>query len=139
VTVCGKAAAATLRPDGITIDVTAPDCPLGWAEVQVCTTGGCDSRTQGFRFLRTFVRGETNEDGTIDLSDAIGIIQDFFLGEPAKAPCRDALDTDDSGVLDLTDGIYLLTYLFLSGTPPKPPHPDAGFDPTPDDALPPCD
>ena len=84
-----------------------------------------------------FVRGDANGDGGVDLSDAVSIFGDLFLGQPAAASCRDALDTNDSGSVDISDGIFLLGSLFQGGPPPPEPHPNAGVDPTPD-GLPDC-
>jgi hypothetical protein len=47
-----------------------------------------------------------------------------------KPSCMDAADADDSGALDLTDAIYVLQFLFMGGTKPPAPGPDAcGPDP----------
>jgi hypothetical protein len=80
-----------------------------------------------------FVRGDTNGDGWIDLSDAIGILFHLYAGAPAGA-CPDALDVDDSGIIDGTDPARLLLYLYEEGTAPPAPFPALGPDPT-DDPL----
>jgi predicted outer membrane repeat protein len=84
-----------------------------------------------------FIRGDANDDGGVDLSDAIGILQyQFLAGEKPK--CMDAADADDTGAIDLSDPIFILNYLFLAGTHPPAPGPEAcGVDPTADD-LDPC-
>ncbi|MGQ9589808.1 MAG: hypothetical protein ACUVYA_05890 [Planctomycetota bacterium] len=82
-----------------------------------------------------FVRGDANRDGSVNLSDAIAILDHLFRGNPLT--CEDAGDVDDSGSLNLTDAIGLLGYLFRSGAEPSPPFPTAGTDPTPD-GLSPC-
>ncbi len=71
VTVCGSITAAVLRPDGVTLDVTAPSCvPLGFAEVMVCTDRGCDVVPNGFDYVApppTISRFEDNtgQEGTV--------------------------------------------------------------------------
>lgn len=55
------------------------------------------------------------------------------------APCAkdsrsDAADVDDLGSIERTDAVYLLNPLFLGGTAPPAPYPDAGEDRT-DDGL----
>jgi hypothetical protein len=77
-----------------------------------------------------FTRGDTNHDGSIDISDALRILQHLFSGGPGI--CRDAMDTNDSGVLDITDALALLDYLFRGGRPPSAPWPGEGSDPTAD-------
>lgn len=85
----------------------------------------------------TFVRGDADGSGTVNLSDAVLILADLFRGLPAPAACRDALDADDSGLVDISDAIYSLDVLFLGiGAIPEP-YPDAGADPTLDE-LPEC-
>ena len=80
----------------------------------------------------SFVRGDANADGAINMTDAISILSFLFLGgdEPA---CLDAADTDNNEVVQLTDGIYMLNFLFSGGTPPPPPYPGCGEDPTTDE------
>jgi hypothetical protein len=81
-----------------------------------------------------FLRGDSNGDLTVDISDAVHILTALFLGGGAPA-CADAADADDSGELDITDAVSLLEFLFLAGKAPPAPGPEgpAGPDPTPDD------
>ncbi|MCZ6795539.1 MAG: lamin tail domain-containing protein [Planctomycetota bacterium] len=78
-----------------------------------------------------FLRGDVLPDGRLNISDAVAILRVLFLGRPTS--CRDAADADDSGALNITDAIFLLRYLFGGGSPPPPPFPVTGLDPTPDD------
>lgn len=77
-----------------------------------------------------FVRGESNGDRTLDISDAIHIILVLFAGETAD--CEDALDVNDDGATDISDAIYHLNFLFKQGPVIPPPYPTAGEDPTGD-------
>ncbi len=79
-----------------------------------------------------FIRADANLDGEVDISDAVGILSDLFLGVAAKATCRKALDANDDGSLDLSDAIFALSFLFLDGRGIPPPFPGQGIDPTPD-------
>ncbi len=88
-----------------------------------------------------FKRGDSNADGTLDLSDAVFILDYLFAGG-AQPPCMDAADSNDDGFVDISDCMKILMYLF--GGRPQPPDPfsDCGTDPT-DDTLdctsfPPC-
>ncbi len=74
-----------------------------------------------------FVRGDSNIDGSIDVSDAIHMLQFMFLGG-AVLECRDAADVNDNGVNEISDSVGLLAYLFLGGLPPQDPWPDCGVD-----------
>jgi hypothetical protein len=81
----------------------------------------------------SFRRGDANQDGQLDLSDAASTLNYLFLGGFFK-PCHDALDVNDSGGLDLSDAVALLQFLFQGGPPPAAPHPICGQDPS-DDAI----
>jgi len=79
----------------------------------------------------TFRRGDSNGDGTLDLSDPVHELGFLFLGgSPPR--CFDAADADDDGELAITDAIYVLGHLFLGSPAPPEPYPEAGTDPTPD-------
>jgi hypothetical protein len=75
---------------------------------------------------RTFVRGDVNEDGGVDVADALAVCGQLFLGQPLL--CGDASDADDSGLVDIADAIFLLRFLFSQGLPPPHPYPDPGGD-----------
>ena len=77
----------------------------------------------------TFLRGDSNTDGTTDISDAIAILGYLFLGMN-KVPCEQAGDANDDGALDISDAIYVLSFLFLGGTAIEPPVETCGVDPT---------
>ncbi|MCA8962155.1 MAG: hypothetical protein KDC38_16630 [Planctomycetes bacterium] len=79
----------------------------------------------------TFVRGDANGDSTVNLADAVKILEVLFSGG-TPIPCQDTQDANDDGGVDVSDPIYLLTYLFTSGPAPSAPFPTAGIDPTPD-------
>jgi hypothetical protein len=80
-----------------------------------------------------FVRGDANEDRSLDISDSIRILFVLYAGFPTA--CRDALDLDDSGVLELTDAIHGLNFIFLLGPAPAAPFPTCGADLTGTDVL----
>ena len=89
----------------------------------------------------TFVRGDANSDGSINLTD--GVIPLLFLFSGGAAPaCADAADTNDTGNVEITDAIIIFSWLFTGGAPPAAPSPlSPGYsaeecrgDPT-DDAL----
>jgi hypothetical protein len=79
--------------------------------------------------LISFIRGDADRNGRLNVSDAVAILRFSFQG--GQLPCEDAADADDTGTINLTDGIYVLRWLFVrSAPPPPPPFPDAGVDPT---------
>jgi phospholipase/lecithinase/hemolysin len=77
-----------------------------------------------------FVRGDTNGDSRVEISDVIAILIHLFAG--AQARCVDAYDADDSGDVNISDAVRLLYFLALGGESPASPYPECGPDPTPD-------
>ena len=69
----------------------------------------------------SFRRGDSNTDGSYDISDPVKTLMGLFLG--VELDCEKAADADDSGVLDVSDVVFSLQYLFLQGKPPPPPGP----------------
>jgi hypothetical protein len=78
-----------------------------------------------------FVRGDSNGDGSVDISDPVATLDSLFLGGP-QPRCEDAADANDDGAMDLTDAVATLDALFLDPEPLPAPYPDAGADPTAD-------
>ncbi|MEM7261911.1 MAG: hypothetical protein AAF488_07945 [Planctomycetota bacterium] len=79
-----------------------------------------------------FIRSDANENGSVDISDAITILAFLFQGRLAPN-CMDAADADDDGLVNITDPIVILQFLFVAGDLPPAPYPDPGLDPTPDE------
>ena len=79
-----------------------------------------------------FQRGNSDNQGAVDLTDGVFILNFLFLGgqEPV---CFDAADVDDSRVVDISDGVAIFNFLFLGGPRPAPPFEDCGDDPTEDE------
>jgi hypothetical protein len=112
-------------------DVLDEDLPLLEYEVVTLIDGdreGCKASCQVSR--RTFIRGDTNRDGSINISDPVVLLRHLFGGQ--TLPCQDAADFDDSGILNLTDAVQALAFIFQNGPRPPPPFPEPGVDPTPD-------
>ncbi len=78
-----------------------------------------------------FLRGDVETNGTINLTDAIAILEHLFSGT-VEIECLDAADANDDGSVNIADALRLLLFLFLDSAPPEPPFPLPGFDPTPD-------
>ena len=89
----------------------------------------------------TFVRGDGNSDGSVNLTDGIIPLLYLFSGGDAPA-CVDAADTNDTGAIEITDAIIIFSWLFSGGAAPVSPSPsaagyqpaDCGVDATEDDA-----
>ena len=138
VSVCGAAAEFTLREDGETIDVTAPECEsVGCVAVVVSTDRGSAEASEGFCYdnpkpADIFMRGDADSDLAVELTDAVFVLNYLFLA--GRMPeCLDSADIDDNSVVDLSDAIYVLNYLFLGGRLPPAPFPECGEDSSADE------
>ncbi len=102
-------------------------------ETDVTVTNGLGSATlrDGFCFLPIFLRGDSDRDAVLSVSDPVRLLFYLFVnGEPL--PCPDAADADDNGELETADVLRVLLYLFLGGPPPESPFPKSGADETED-------
>ena len=80
-----------------------------------------------------FLRGDCNDDGAIDISDALATLGSLFLGD-GDPGCDDACDSNDDSTVDISDAIATLGVLFLrNGIIPLPGMNDCGVDPTGDE------
>lgn len=80
------------------------------------------------------VRGDGNQDGRVDISDAIETLAMLFVGR-GDLTCEDAVDANDDGTVDVSDAIATLVALFAGeGSLPPPGVSGCGVDPT-DDGL----
>ncbi len=80
----------------------------------------------------TFIRGDADESGSIELRDSIRILRCLFRGEGCPR-CAGALDADGDGRFDIADPIFLLAWQFLGGREPPPPFPACGEGPRRDE------
>ena len=127
VRVCGRDAEFELLNDGQTVEVIAPACETeGPASVEVCTEDGCAFDEDGFFYTEAspvWVRGDSNGDGVLDISDPIRLLGRLFLGEPTEETCPPAVDVNADGALDISDPIVLLGFLFMGNMVIPPPNP----------------
>ncbi len=78
-----------------------------------------------------FLRGDCNNDGGFDISDAVFLLDELF--GPGQSPeCVSACDSNDDDGLDIADAVSMLETLFLLPTPLPAPSGSCGIDPTPD-------
>ena len=74
-----------------------------------------------------FIRGDSTQDGNLNLADGIGVLAYLFQGEPST--CLKAMDMDLSNHVSISDGVQVLCSLFCEGSPaPSGPYPECGVD-----------
>jgi hypothetical protein len=61
--------------------------------------------------------GDASGDGSVDISDAVFLIQYIFSGGPAPNPIL-AADTNCDSSIDISDAVYLIQYIFSGGPAP---------------------
>jgi hypothetical protein len=66
----------------------------------------------------TYVQGDANFDGEINLGDAVYIINYVFKGGPDPQPYL-AGDANSDGLVDIGDAVYLINYIFHNGPLPS--------------------
>ena len=80
-----------------------------------------------------FRRGDADNDGLVNLTDGITLLNFLFLNGPAPA-CAKAADANDDGELNITAALYLFNFLFVNGPAlPPPGNSTCGTDETRDD------
>lgn len=70
----------------------------------------------------SFVRGDVNLDGKVNLADAVWCVNELVRRGPRTA-CQRAADANADGLYDLSDVMYLIAWEFLSGPVMPPPFP----------------
>jgi hypothetical protein len=107
------------QPGTYCVQCVLPDGNLG--PRHCCDVSADQCRTGGGQ-----IPGDCNQDGTIDLSDAICVFRILFLGT-SRPPCNAGvlehpanialLDWNGDGRVDISDGISVLQFLFGPGRP----------------------
>ncbi len=90
----------------------------------------CNLKVESERPEPEFRRGDANDDGAMQLTDAVSILNFLFVAA-AEPTCLEAADTDDNGAVQVTDAVRILNFLFTGGgAPPSAPGPEiCGPDP----------
>jgi hypothetical protein len=78
--------------------------------------GGATACQQVFQF-HTAIIGDANGDGTVNIGDAVFLINHIFKGGPGPDP-EDAGDANCDGSLNIADAVHLVEYIFRGGPPP---------------------
>ncbi|MCH9032153.1 MAG: hypothetical protein IIB00_07845, partial [candidate division Zixibacteria bacterium] len=72
------------------------------------------------------LRGDTNGDGVVNISDAICVIRYAFCPQGfgcCDFSCLEQADADGGGDVNIGDCIFLVKYIFVAGAPAPPPCP----------------
>jgi len=83
---------------------------------------------------KRFIRGDTSGDESVDISDAVAILNYLFSGGLVRC-CEDAIDANDDGDIDIGDPVFILNFLFAGTVQMPPPYPFLGADRTEDSIV----
>ena len=115
-----------------TVDVVVVEHSSGTTIVPTTACGSVEMNSS-----EEFRRGDGNDDGVVNIADAVYLLAYLFAAAPPP-PCQSAADANDDGVLNLADAVAQLGTLFAANPPlPAPGVQFCGIDPTPDTL--PCD
>jgi len=109
---------------GLTDTVYTPPGPIDLGDATVCywkvsardLCGGETSCQQIFNF-KTIIMGDANNDGDINIGDAVFLIDHIFGGGPAPDP-ESLGDADCNDTINIADPVYIINYIFKGGPPP---------------------
>jgi hypothetical protein len=114
------------KPEATITYLDAEFQPLGPERTAGFVKDFIDSQTKG-----NFVRGDVDGGGTINITDALSLLN-FLFRNGTRPLCAKAADADDSGRLDILDAIRIIGAIVGRGTLPAPTA--CGVDPS-EDAL----
>ncbi len=81
-------------------------------------SSGCDLNiSDGVADQCSFICGDANADGNVDISDAVFLIQYIFAGGPSPNPPATG-DANCDASVDISDPVYLIQYIFSGGPAP---------------------
>ena len=121
-------AVADLYSVAATLSMPTPwdSCRSIVTSLPICTALRSPSEGGGGAVSETFfLRGNCNDDGNVDMADAVCILNWLFACGAAPG-CVAATNTNGDDGADITDATYLLNHLFSGGPVPVAPFPDCG-------------
>jgi len=88
---------------------------LYFNKIRVCaTTSSLSPFTVGYV---TYICGDSNSDGTVNIADASFIINAIFFGGAQPDPVE-AADANFDGNMNIADASYIINWIFFGGDPP---------------------
>ena len=121
----GESHETWLSAPGCSIDSPTPLSNLGYINRHIVM------QFRGSLPDSNFTRGDINSDNSINLVDAVLLLEALFTPGAEPLNCQDAADGNDDEGVNLADAIFILSYLFIPGSPEIPdPTTSCGPDPT---------
>lgn len=76
-------------------------------------------RLNAERALLAVVRGDANNDGICNITDAVYLITYIFGDGESPKPRTLTGDADGNGIVNISDAVYLIAWIFGGGNPPN--------------------
>ncbi|NIP44645.1 MAG: hypothetical protein GWO41_13885, partial [candidate division Zixibacteria bacterium] len=76
---------------------------------------------------QTYICGDANADETVNVSDAVAIINFVFAGAGAPDPIESG-DTNCDNSVNVSDAVMIINYVFIGGNTPCDPNGDSSPD-----------
>jgi chitodextrinase len=89
-----------------------------WWKVYAIDTKGNMTRSNGVADFLTWVLGDANQDGAVNVGDAVFLISYVFKGGDGPYPLKVGDVNADCNV-NVGDAVYLISYIFRGGEPPQ--------------------
>ncbi len=80
-----------------------------------------DGLVRAKKIERSFMRGDINADGRINLTDPLLALRVLLTGLARPFDCDAASDSDNNGEVNITDAVVVIDWLFRQGPPPADP------------------
>ena len=97
--------------------VTGQPTPVGEAAAGAYRLRSGYVQDFGFSSSCCDLAGDANDDGAVNISDAVFLVNYIFRGG-AEPVCVPKADASGDGITNLGDCIYIINYVFKGGVPP---------------------
>jgi len=96
-------------------DMVGYDDILGWDSIYG------HGRVNAFKAVYSVSRGDVNNDGIIDVDDAVYLVDYLYAGGPPPLPYTGVGNADHLGIIDIDDVVFIIQYAYAGGPSPREP------------------
>jgi hypothetical protein len=108
----------TLTADGAVSGTPLDTGRIIFTALAADAEGASTERRFIFRALPGYLCGDANHDGSVNVGDAVHLINYVFRGGPTPSPvCVGDANADDG--TNVGDAVYLINFVFKGGSPPQ--------------------
>jgi hypothetical protein len=101
---------------------TCPSCGCAHSQCFNCYQKGKSwwwmmARLSGWGYSGEYICGDVNRDGSVNVSDAVGIINYVFIGGDPPDPYESG-EANCDGAVNVSDAVWVINYVFIGGNDP---------------------